>query len=213
MGKIFVLFIFVLFSCSKNKLSSNTPTQKSAEKKNQATSTSGTNNADSSKAGSDQPNDGIPSSTDQGGAQNSPSDSTTKVVKTCQVDEDATVYLDLSRNAPKSHQYDNLALDLEFNADAYDFKMALVGVTVDDSKPTIFIGGQKVFEDFTYAHAKDHVMNNSLNGILKGGKNLLKASFYDYYGEDAKLSIKLRGSWNTYQKDCFKDFSHRYTSP
>ena len=211
MGKIFVLFIFVLFSCSKNKLSSNTPTQKSAGKKDEATSTSGTNNADSSKAGRDQPIDGIPSSADQGGAQNSTSDSTTKVVKTCQVDEYATVYLDLSRNAPKYHHYNNLALDLEFNADAFDFKMALIGVVVDDGKPIIQIGGQKVFEHFGSGHAQIHQMNKPLDGLLKGGKNLVQGSFYDEEGEDAKLSLKLRGSWSTYQKDCFKDFNHRYT--
>lgn len=225
MSKIFVLLVCILFSCSKNKLSSNTPSQKTAGKKDEATATSGsgtknvsdTNDADANGKASGQSdqsmNDGIPNSTGQGGAQKSTSDSSTKVVKTCQLDDEATVYLDLSRNAPKYHHYNNLALDLEFNADAFDFKMALIGVVVDDGKPIIQIGGQKVFEDFGSGHAQIHQMNKPLNGLLKGGKNLVQGSFYDEEGEDAKLSLKLRGSWSTYQKDCFKDFNHRYTLP
>jgi hypothetical protein len=227
MSKVFVLLVFVLFSCSKNKLSSNNPTQKPAGKKDEATSTSGsgsgtkdvsdTNDADANRSASGQSdpsmNDGIPSSTDQGGAQKTTSDSSTKVVKTCQIDDEATIYLDLSRNAPKYHHYNNLAMDLEFNSDAFDFKMALIGVVVDDGKPIIQIGGQKVFEAFGSGRAQIHQMNKSLNGLLKGGKNLVQGSFYDEEGEDAKLSLKLRGSWSTYQKDCFKDFNHRYTLP
>jgi hypothetical protein len=136
--------------------------------------------------------------------------SATTEPQTCYVDDEAAIHIDLTGNAPKHYHYNNLALDLEFNKDAFEFKVALIQVVVDDGKPIVQIGGQKVFENGGSGQAQSYDMDVSLNNLLKGGKNLVQGSFYDEYGQQAKLSIKLRGTWKTNEKSCFKDFSHRY---
>ncbi len=131
------------------------------------------------------------------------------VPNTCYVDDEAAIHIDLTGQAPKHRHYNNLALDLVFNSDAFDFDVALIQVVVDDGKPVVQIGGQKVFENFGSGQAQTHSMNVPLNGLLHGGTNLVQGSFYDEHGSQAKLSIKLRGTWKTYQ-GCSKDFNHRY---
>lgn len=57
--------------------------------------------------------------------------------RTCYVDEEANIYIDNSGGAPREHHYNNLALDLEFNSDAFDFQIALIQVVVDDGQSHI----------------------------------------------------------------------------
>jgi hypothetical protein len=103
-----------------------------------------------------------------------------------------------------------LALDLEFNADAFDFQIALIQVIVDDGLSHIQIGGQQVHENGGSGDARIYEKNVPLNGLLRGSKTLVQANFYDKYGTYAKLQMKLRGTWKTNEKNCFKDFNHRY---
>ena len=129
---------------------------------------------------------------------------------TCYVDEEAAFYLDLSGNAPKRHQYMPQQLELVFNSDAFDFDITVTQVVVDDGWPMVDVEGQRVIQQYEGERFIARVIdvNVHLNN-LHGGTNKAQGNFYDKNGVQAKLSIKLRGTWKTYQ-GCHKDFNRRY---
>ena len=229
-GKILILLIFVTANCSPGKFTSPSIPQKPGRDKTKVPSAQ--DSADLNAEGGDPLFDnGSDNSIQQGApttgskvatasksktsaqasssAPKSDNESTTQP-QTCYVDEEANIYIDNSGGAPKEHHYNNLALDLEFNSDAFDFQIALIRVVVDDGQSHIQIGGQQVHENGGSGHASIYEKNVPLNGLLRGSKTLVQANFYDKDGTYAKLQMKLRGTWKTNEKNCFKDFNHRY---